>query len=205
MSARALRLAADAHLASELSLTEGQHAVVVDGRPPMISGQRFVGVHAGDWSNANNESLDEYIGLTVTITDRIGMFPFDRQGAEALEKAQTGLETFAEAVVAAIHSNYVLMNAANALIVGTVTTFVEPLRFRHGEKPTYRDGTWFGAEPEQDAGLSITVVFGDARRVQKIDDMDYEFLQVLPSGALRHEADPGLLLREDGGYILVEA
>lgn len=179
MSARALRLAAKAHLVTQLSLGSGVCDVTIDGRPLMICGQRFVAVHAGDWSNASNESLDELVGLQVTITDRVGVTPFDRHGVEELEKAQTGLETYAEAVVAAIHMDYALMNAANALIsasIAGVTKFVQPLFFRFGERPRYRDGTWFGADPpDADAGVSITLTFGDARRVQKVEDIEYEF------------------------------
>lgn len=176
MSARALRLAAKAHLIDEFTLGDGVCDITPDGRPPPVCGQRFVSVHAGDWSNAASESLDERVGLKVTITDRMGVFPLDRHGLEALDKAQTGLETFAEAVVNALHMSYEHMNAANVLIQGTVTKFVEPLRFRLGQLD-YRDATWFGAtDPDADAGLSITLTFGDALRVQKIEDLDYEFL-----------------------------
>lgn len=174
-------------------LPEGVCEITVDGKPPPVCGQRFVGIHAGDWSNSANESLDERVSVQVTITDRIGVFPFDRQGAEALDKAKTAIETFAEAVVSAMHASYDVLNAANTLIEGTVTKFVEPLRFRFGERPTYRDGIWFGGDdPDQGAGLSITLTFGDARRVQKIEDIGYEMFE------------PGLVMREDSTFLLRE-
>ena len=186
MSARALRLAVRNVLRSihepggpTLLIPNAESCeIVVDGRPPAFAGQRFVGIHAGDWSNTANESLDERVGLKVTITDRMGVFPFDRQAAEALDKAQTGLETFAEAIVCVIHGSNDVIDLANTIIQGTVTKFIEPLRFRFGERPVYRDGTWLGAEdPEADAGLSITLTFGDARRVQKFEDIAYELFE----------------------------
>jgi hypothetical protein len=48
--------------------------------------------------------------------------------------------------------------------------FIEPLRFEGGAPPVRRGPWWFSAEGDDDppAGLSQTLVFGRARRIQTL-------------------------------------
>lgn len=174
----------------------------IGGKPPPFCGQRFVVVHADGWKNLSSESLDERIGVAVTITDRIPLTPFDRLGTEELDEATNGLEAFAESVVPIMdRGQYDILDLANAMITDGLNTFVEPLRFRDGEQPTLQTGDWFNATHEQYAGLSVTLHFGEALRVRRIDD-PYD----IPSANLfLHEDGSGLVLREDDSQLSRES
>jgi len=141
-----------------------------DGQPPPMAGQRYFAISEGDWSNSATESLDETYGVEVTITLRAGVVPVDRINVALKQQ----LRIVAAQVRAKIHMNYNLMAAANAKLNASVeNVFVEPLRFRSAGKIQIREADWFWAHVTDDtkapSGVSITLVFGGARRVQTIE------------------------------------
>ncbi|HEY1377295.1 MAG TPA: hypothetical protein VGF55_10900 [Gemmataceae bacterium] len=203
MSLLALLLAARDTLRSALVLTPAECEVTVGLKPPTGCGQSYLAVHpGGGWSNSANEALDERLGFRVTATLRIADAPYDRSGPSRLAAARQGLLARCGQVVAALHSSYDLLNAANAMIGASFNGFVEPPRFRDAGtgEPREVGPDWFGGQPAADrtAGLALTLTFRDARRVQAIPD-----LAGLLVGHLLRE-DGGDLLREGGGLILRE-
>ncbi len=173
-----LILATVEHLrsAAGLSLSAATCDEQPDGQPPPNAGQVYYAVHEGSWTNDADESLDEMCGVLVTITLRAGFSPKDRAGLALLRD----LRTRRAALRVAVHDNYVLMNLANTKLNDafghTVNGFVEPLRFRNAGRPTKQGPDWFNAEAHPNGstitGVSCTLVFERARRVQTLESME---------------------------------
>lgn len=173
-----LILATIEHLRSPLglSLSASDCDEQPDGFPPPNAGQIYYAVDEYGWTNTADESLDEYCGVSVTITLRAGFAPKDRH-AMALRR---DLRRRRADVRRVIHNNYDLMNLANRKLEEhfkhPVNGFVEPLRFRSAGKPEIRGPEWFSAEANPNAsaicGVSCTLLFERARRVQVIDEME---------------------------------
>lgn len=148
--------------------------------PPPVCGEKFVSIHEGSWQAEDIEGLSETFGLDVTVTFRVAKVPEDRQGTNALV-GPTGasLDEECRKIVACIHLDKggdAVLNAANTLLGGTVNGFCEPPRFRGADIPRLRGPDWFGAEDVssgriQNMGLSQTLHFGGAKRVQTIESM----------------------------------
>ncbi|WP_020474923.1 hypothetical protein [Zavarzinella formosa] len=166
-----LILATVEHLrsAAGLSLSADVCDEQPDGQPPPNAGQVYYAVHEGAWTNTADESLDEYCGVCVTITLRAGYAPRDRIALALLRD----LRARRAAVRAAIHDNYDLMNLANTKLGPAVNGFVEPLRFRDAGRPQTKGPDWFYAEAAGHpvAGVTVTLVFEKARRVQTLESM----------------------------------
>lgn len=160
-------------LRSQLSLDVNTCEITFDGSPPANCPPVFYGVHYGQWSASRNESLDERLGVNVTVTYKLEATPWDRIGQEIIVKARKGLEALCGQVRATLIVNDIaVIVAANAIIDANQggNGFEEPLRFRDGGRPTPQGGKWFKARNVQIAGLSQTLQFRDARRVQKIEE-----------------------------------
>lgn len=180
MSQLALQTAAAARLRSALLLTEEQCGERFDGRPPAVAGELFIAVHPGEWRGVEIEGIQESFGVEVTVTLRLGTVPDDRAGPELLNKARVGLNAWCERVRAALWFDYTTLDAANATITDAANGFIEPLRLRDGGRPTPRREDWFsgaahpyakaGGQPAY-AGLSQTMVFYGAVRIQTIESM----------------------------------
>ncbi len=72
-------------------------------------------------------------------------------------------------------NNYAIMRAANDYIYQatpaglTVYGFVEPLRYLSRTASQLRDGSWFQGDPaEKGVGVSVTLSFGDARKIASL-------------------------------------
>lgn len=175
MSMPALLDATAAHIRAECGYDSKMCDVQPDGRPEPASGQVFVAVHDGEWTHGPvEEALDEYFGVRVTVSLRIAYVPQDRQGQESVRKARTGIYARAEAIRAAVHMSYGLMDAANAIIGAAANGFVEPLRFVSSSGVRLESSSWWDAheddEPgDRSAGLVLELAFGRARRVQRFD------------------------------------
>jgi len=147
-----------------------------DGQPPPNAGQIYVAVHEGSWTNTQDECLDEYCGVNVTVTLKAGFVPKDRTALKLLQR----LRLIRAQIRAAIHNNYTLMNTANLKLTaafGHATNgFVEPLRFRNAGKPEPKGPDWFFAEADvkitPTSGIACTLVFERARRVQTNESME---------------------------------
>jgi hypothetical protein len=187
MSVRALLLATVAQMRKPvadggLGLDENTcDTTPPSGKPPPVAGDWFYGVHRGNVVLEKDESDYRVYAIKVTISARMQSVPWDRLGPELQERMADGMDDRVDAMIAMMtNQKYVVMNAANALIEGTQdwvnvnggtathNGFIEPL-FLLGEddEPDLRSGAWWEAQPDEPkAGISLTVRFGKARRVQ---------------------------------------
>lgn len=177
MSQRALLLAVRDHLRQELNLRELDCENTFDGRPLPMSGESFIAIHPGSWTNDTPECLDERYGIQITVTVRLPRVPQDRWGPELFTKAAEGLDALLEKIRVKAHMNYTLMDRANVIIgatglLPTANGFIQPLCFRDGGQPMPKGPNWFAAAGRgQYAGLAQTLTFRDANRVQTIESM----------------------------------
>lgn len=169
---QALLLAARDRIRSALSYANSECNVRPDGMPDPACGEVFVAIHPGVCRNDSDLSLDEYVGVNVTLTMRASWLPVDQSGPELAAKASTGLYARAEAIRALLHMNYTVMDDANTTIGGSENGFVEPLKYRSMGTPQAKGPDWFSAEDEYTppAGWAIEIVFDDARRIQVIEE-----------------------------------
>jgi len=179
VSQRALLLAVRDHLRQELSLATGQCEVQFDGQPPPVCSELFVAVHPGDWANEPVEGLLEVYGVEVTVTIRVARVPQHALGPNALVgPSGESLDNWLEKIRAVLHLDkgvYPVLTKANALIGSGENGFIEPLRFQSGGRPQPRGPDWFSADTDLSSrlppvGLSQTLIFGGARRVQVIEE-----------------------------------
>jgi hypothetical protein len=192
MSQRAIMLAARDHLRNLLALGETSCDTMFDGMPYPMAGETFVAIHPGNWTGESEDSdLSENFSFFVTVTRRLGFVPFDRALRETWAKATEGIEAVCRKIIIGkpvkvtsadygLHMNYTVMNAANTTyITASYSGFHEPVRFLNGGQPTPRGPDWFTAETHQDgktmnAGISQTLTFGQAKRVQGLIQHGFE-------------------------------
>jgi hypothetical protein len=181
VSMAALLLATRDQLRSRIGLRPAECDVTEGGRPIASAGERFVAVSEGGWSSNSDESLDESFGVAVTVTVKCGRIPDDRLGPGLIAEmaAGKGLLRLAEWVRACVHSNYDILNAANALIGTGANGFVEPLRLAGPGRLRAVGPAWFSAAADADSdapdGLVLELRFHRARRVQGVENLLVEF------------------------------
>lgn len=168
MSVEALVDAVVARLRAALSLTDAECGAQPGGVPPHACGQLYVAVHEGDSSNDSATSIDERVGVLVTVTMRGAYAPGDRRWQDVLRKPGSGLHPRCRAVRGAVHMDYTVLAAANLAIGADADGFVEPLKWRGTSAPEWKGPDWFGAEPDPSrlAGVTATIAFEDALRIQ---------------------------------------
>lgn len=180
MSRRLLRLAVRDNLREKFGWTELECDTMPDGRPKPAAGEIFVAVHGGQWTGRDIDSgLDEEIGFEVTITRRLGFSPMDQWNREVVEGLKDGLEVLAEQVRAYLHMNQQIRITANEFISAerTARGFTEVQRFRSCGDAEERGPDWFNALDfdtggrHANAGLTMTLTFGGARRIQRLESM----------------------------------
>ncbi len=167
-----------------LTLDESQSCVSLDGQPPPFSGQKFLVIHPGEFSNSDQNYLEETYGVRATLTLRAGVVPEDRIGANLLTLATTGLYALIERLRAGLHMDYTLLQIAGGTVGGsalsggqsyslaaTVNGFHEPLMFQNCSAPEPKGPDWFWAEGQDDAitGVAVILSFGGAKRLQTIE------------------------------------
>lgn len=186
MSLRALALAVRDRIQLLMSWDGGICAVRPSpGDVPASAGEFFCSIfEMGEQSKAF-DGLDIRCQIGVCLTRRVTYSPNDRVAEEVIDGLIVGLEVMAEQIRAMIHGdfgnsagttdgadNYAILRAANDYIVqasvvnSTVYGFVEPLRYLSKSQTVFRDGGWFQGDPaEKDVGISVTMNFGEARKV----------------------------------------
>lgn len=175
MSVEALLDAVRDRIRNACRYADDQCDVQPDGSPPPDAGEVYVSVHPQGFRNEDDyaHALNEVVEIGVTLTMRAAWLPVDRQGNQMVAKASTGLYARAEAIRAAVHMDYVSMNAANTTIGASENGFVEPLKFRSCSAPQLKGPDWFNAEGQGGdpaAGWAVELQFGGARRVQVIEE-----------------------------------
>ena len=175
MSQEALNNAVKDRLQAHFDWDDTKCDVMEDGRPKPAAGELFVAISESPGQSLADDSLDEYYGVLVTVTQRVGFEPFDRLGPNVVNQAKNGLLALGAAIKVVIHSDYVVMNKANdyieQTIVGNATVygFSEPLRFKGPPKVEEKSGAWFHADPQSvEVGLALSLNFARARRLQSI-------------------------------------
>jgi hypothetical protein len=154
--------------------------VMFDGRPDPACGEWFVALHEGDWRvdesiGQADLSLPEAFGIQVTVTRKCGSAPFGRIGTAKLAAQYRGLIAVCRQLIVqptGLHMNYAVTTAANSTIGDEANGFFHPLVFR-GAEPTRPQGpAWFqarGTRSDPPAGISKTLAFAEAQRVQTIE------------------------------------
>lgn len=153
--------------------------LMFDGRPAPRCGDWFVAVHEGEWRvdeaiGAADLSLPEAFGVTVTVTRKCGVAPFDRVGTDVLAAATKGLLAVCRRVLVCLHMSYRVTDAANAAIGTTANGFFHPLVFRGASATVPQGPAWFnarGVKSNPPCGLSRALSFANAQRVQTLESM----------------------------------
>lgn len=152
-----------------------------DGRPPRNCGQKFYAVHFGGMSSEDTgaNSMDALMGVTVTLTWRMGYAPLDRR----MSRATAESELFAQAIWVRdlIHQKEDVRILANIEMglssaeaaagrSATVNAWVEPLRFLRIGNIIEQGGWWIGASEESKEKdiFTLAVDFGRARLVKGV-------------------------------------
>lgn len=126
---------------------------------------RFVSIWGAGITNQQLNCLDETYSFRVTVTVRTGHAPRDR-------KRDGGAWALALRVRAAIHMNYAIAAAANAVDAAFVATV--PPAF---QSATYKGAVgpeWFWSEATGNSsdptGIAIEMSFSRIRRIQYIEE-----------------------------------
>lgn len=152
-----------------LSLAANQCDEQPDGQPPPMSGQIYYAVHEGKWSSTDAENIDERYGVHITITLRAGTAPKDRHAMAIYRDLRTRRKELHDLMMT---HRYVIMNLANQKLGNSVNGFVEPLRFIAPTPIEQKGPDWFSSSSSTPsiAGVACTLVFEDARLVQKLTE-----------------------------------
>lgn len=172
------------HLQNIFGVDRNSCDVGFDGQPKPVAGELYIAVYPGTWQGDHGaHDLDEYFGVNVTVSRRLGAVPMDRWGSDILDKALDGLEAVCRQINQAIHKNYTLMQIANSVYLGNVSAppspfaiFSEVLSFNSAGNPELKGPDWFSApdlasEFEQTwaySGVAQTLAYVRARRTQQI-------------------------------------
>jgi hypothetical protein len=173
----ALLDAVEARIRAALGYTSGQCAVQPDGAPEAWSGQIYLAVHPGEVRDNGSQGLrlDELYSVSVTITMKSAFMPKDRLGDKLVKRQYTGIYARAHAIRALIHMNQTVRTDANTLIGADENGFLTPLEFLSIGMLTARGPEWLSSDmkapPHAVAAWSLEVRFGNANRVQKIEEM----------------------------------
>ncbi len=156
------------------------------GRPAPGFGQVWYSVHWGGGRSDDRNPLSHNVAhaVTVTITARLANLPKDRRGRQAA--AAGALLDLVDRIAgpSVIHGSQAVLDAANALIPGTaeyltanggdpedatVNGFLEQLVLLNFGPEAEQAKDWIGGATASDV-FSIPVRFGEARRVQLLED-----------------------------------
>ena len=154
--------------------------LAMGGKPHPAAGQVFYAVHPYGWTTKNGDyDLDEFMGVKITVSMKLGQTPKDRTLTAAWATPNTGLDALCRKALLAIHRQQSVRAAANAIIGATDDIDATPngfeteLWFKNADpEPVPRDDEWFGADQATATqalrGFSVTLTFGEAERMQTI-------------------------------------
>lgn len=176
MSMEALLFAVRDRLRFKLEYAPEQCEIMADGRPVPGCGEKFIAVWPGYQrdNGSNGQSLDQLFGVNVTVTVRMMRVAPDKIGPLILAQANTGAYAETRRIQAVLHMDpdtYAVVHAANAIIGPNFNGFIEPLQWQETRYEGVKGAQWFRSRKEKQAGLALTLVFGRANRVEKIENM----------------------------------
>lgn len=171
----ALLVATRDRLRSELKFNPEDCIIQEDGKPTPTCGPLFVAIYGTDWSPDTldmNRGIDERADIAITVTRRMSATAFDVRGESFYINDSLAIEDTIHKIKCQVHQNYTLITAANALLTGD-NKIMEPLRWLGGDaQPQKVDNTWFSSEAPLDyAGVTMTIRFGRARRMQSLSNI----------------------------------
>lgn len=161
--------------------------VMPDGRPPAACGAVFLAVHPGASACGSDNSLDERLDFSLTLTMRINVGP-DRVGDKLLASklarrpGPTGSPSFNARLVRLkdfFHMDWGTLQDANNNLCSwyadqAVYGFVEPARYAGADRPVLVGAEWFLAEDfgagDPAVGLVAELRFTGCRRLQPVAD-----------------------------------
>lgn len=182
MAQDVLMLAVRDHLRANLGfagLPPEMIEVMADGRPDPRAGKWFLSIHEGYWrfdreTCQQGQGLAELIGVSATVSLKVGEAPFSRLGVEAVAKASKGLFAVCRQVLLAIDDNELIRIAANEAIgIEVANGFTTPLWWEDTGPTAPQGPSWWmarGTGKGQPAGLSRTLNFGGALRLQRREE-----------------------------------
>lgn len=180
MSAAALRQAVVEIIRESLGLGSMECDMEDTGRPSSTSpAALYVSVHPGTWRSRHLDyGLDEEFGVNITVNYRGSQFQPDKWGNK-ITSVSDGIEAVARSIIPLIHCKADALVRANRIIGGNSSLFIlgEYLRLTgEQEPPSDRQPGWWGAAVTKQnansyAGMSTTMHFEGARRVQAISEM----------------------------------
>ena len=176
MSSSALARAVRDAIQGLATFRDSQVTAEVDERAPSRAGDLHVIVWPGgtDEDDTNETSgcvLDKVFGINVSIAMRSPRKARDHQG-EFWIQATDSFDTYAAAIVAAIHYDYAINTTANATILsesGSAEGFIEPLRCTGIGPIREAPPDIFADDPRSRRVAFIrTITFRGARRIQSL-------------------------------------
>lgn len=181
MSAGALRQAVCGIIQAGLGLSSSQCGMEDTARPSASCPKElYISVHPGSWRSRHLDyGLDEEFGVKVTVSYRGSQFQLDKWGDHILGVAD-GIEVVARKIIPLIHCRYEVTHAANAILGGNSSGFINGTYLRlagEQEPPVDRQPSWWGGRVSVQSintyiGMSLTMNFDGARRVQQISEME---------------------------------
>lgn len=175
MSRRALHLGHRNVIRSVLKYTNAECDVCFDGQPPPRCGKIFVGIHRAPRGSSLRTGQEIMYSMNITLTARVTE-PYDRIGTDLMEKAMIGLDDRADAIIDLVHEDASgkILTVVNGFISGGQNAFVEPLSFEGDEGGRLVGGNWFHAQADaMEVGVALTLRFGKAKRIKRIEDLGY--------------------------------
>lgn len=156
-----------------------EHILIMpDGRPAPACGDRFIAIHATSWrprpgDDDMNRGLSELFDFDCTITYRTPFIPQESIGDEIFLKSLEGMEALCRLIIICIHQNIDLLG------LDEDGELLEYPRWAGTSLPTPVGPDWFYSSPDQgegfeyiQSGLTMTVSFRDAHRMQTYEDME---------------------------------
>ena len=178
MSLAALLEAAQDHLRTELSLSNAQCGVQMDGDPPPAAGEFYLAIDEGGVSSPGGTEnwLLEQFTVVVSIMRRTGQYMKDRQG-NVLKREATAIKSLEELerrTIRALHGRHDFRIAYNTSLGAPDESLGEiavlPLWYR-GRGRTYRFQSSSEEPAQKFEWLRRDLRFGGLDRKQKLENI----------------------------------
>ena len=159
----------DGEATDGLGFEDAQCECTLEGEPLPSSGEYFVGIHEGPWSNTDeHQGRNDSISVYVTVTRRCTFAPKDRRRVPLLDAADA-VDVLADKIASKIHGNYSIIgdpndlgsslpHSANVVLGSSVNGFIRPLYFKGPTGPSTPKGPeWFSAAPITGEGVDPAI------------------------------------------------
>lgn len=155
------------------SFPKEQCEVQYDGRPMPNNALYYLAVHPGYFRPAFVDASTRYnVGVNVTLSYRTSRIHTDRRGVELFLGEMDAVEPIVVQVIAALNFNYNVPVLADSFLQGKGTFNSGNPLLLQSDLTQYisRDGSWWGGQPDDNVGLSLTMTFGNLLYQQVVPD-----------------------------------